>query len=157
MEAAGKQQAEALLGELAALLDTPELAFDGNGVARMAMDDVLVEVEFAEDGGRLLLLSPLGKPEKELAECYGRLLDANFYGLGTADATIARDPATQLLVLQRPLALASLDLAGFEAALGSFVSAAEILMNGLEAGSAVDVEPATVIPTTAPSHLAIRG
>ncbi|MBL6080052.1 type III secretion system chaperone [Belnapia sp. T18] len=127
MAQGGRKQAETLLGELAALLDTPELAFDSLGIARMAVDDVLVEIEYAEDGERLLLLSPLGKFETPAAEDYGRLLDANFYGLGTADATIAREPATGLVVLQRQLALAGLDLPAFEATVGSFVSTAEML------------------------------
>jgi len=78
----------------------------------------------------MLMLASLGRPEAS-AIVYGRLLDANLFWAAAAGATLAREAASGSVVLQRALPVAGLDITRFEAALQSFVDAAERLRDRL--------------------------
>lgn len=146
-------QAARLIAELGDRLGMSDLDLDGDGLTQIALDGVDVQIEYAGDGHRLILTAPIANPEHDLAQHYGRMLDAGFYGMGTGDAAVVRDPKTHILLLQRQLALSAVDAAELEASLGSFVNAAEALMVEFAADTTDPV--AGAMPEA--SHALLRG
>ena len=148
-------QTDQLLGELGQRIGLEGLALDDEGHASLGLDDVFVSLDVREEAGQLLLSAPLGQPGGDSAQLYGRMLDANFLGVGTAGATLARSPGSGTIVLWQALPREELEISRFEQRLQSFVDIAEAWAAAIgEAGdAAVPEEPAG----EAPPGLMIRG
>lgn len=134
-----RDRIDRLLAEFGERLELEGLALDEEGVAQLALDDVLVTLEHDEAGGRLVMTAPLGEPRGDRAEAYGRLLDANLFWSGTDGATLARERASGMVVMMRALPVAGLDPDGFEGALRGFVDAAERIASDLAEPEAAPV------------------
>ncbi len=130
-----QQQVNAILERFAAQAGLEECALDEHGTVQLAFDDVFVSLLLDEGRSALLLLATVDCPQAS-AEIYGWLLDANLFWSGAHGATLARDAVSRSIVLQRSLPVAGLELGPFEAALGSFVGAAEELRQRLAQGEA---------------------
>ena len=148
-------QTDQLLGELGQRIGLEGLALDDEGHASLGLDDVFVSLDVREEVGQLLLSAPLGQPGGDSAQLYGRMLDANFLGVGTAGATLARSPGSGTIVLWQALPREELEISRFEQRLQSFVDIAEAWAAAIgEAGdAAVPEEPAGEVPP----GLMIRG
>ena len=122
-----REQADRLLTEFGSMIGLDGFALDETGHARLAFDEVFVSLDLREEDGSLVLVAPLGEPPERTVENYGRLLDANLHWAGTGGSTLAREPATGVIVLQHAIALDGLDESSFETAVRGFVDAAERL------------------------------
>lgn len=144
-----------LLDELGRRIGLEGLALDDEGHASLGLDEIFVSLDVQEEAGQLLLSTSLGQPGGDSAQLYGRMLDANFLGVGTAGATLARSPGSGTIVLWQALPREELEISRFEQRLQSFVDIAEAWTAAIgEAGdAAVPEEPAG----EAPPGLLIRG
>ena len=128
------RQIEAAFETFAARIDLEGFAFDPEGNAVLAFDEVLVDFQILDGDGVLLVMSRLGAPPLDSADLYGRLLDANFLWSGTGGATIARDPDGSDIVLMRRIPGDGLTAETLEEAVGTFVSVAEAFMAEIAGG-----------------------
>jgi hypothetical protein len=102
-----------------------DLAFDDEGHCVLGIDDVVVNLEYDQSAGRLLLYSHIGRPSGDLAAVHASLLRASYLGGGTAGLTFGLRPTDDAVVISRWLETAVLDPPMFQAALQVFVDTAE--------------------------------
>jgi hypothetical protein len=117
MDSTIRQQADHLLGQLAAQVGLPGCALDEAGGASLALDDVVISLHLEEATGRLLLLAPIGTPARPEVRTLSALLAANLLWAGTQGATVAMDPHSLALVLQHAIAVPGAEIAALEAVL----------------------------------------
>ena len=137
MSEPARAQVNLILQQFAAHLGLPDIALNSSDGVQIALDDVILRIEFDPDEANLMLIAPIGEPDRPTLRTYERLLDANLFWQATGGATIARDSGSGLLLLQRILHVASLDAAGFDAAILSLCAATESI-RGLLAGADQD-------------------
>lgn len=123
-EAAGDGMQE-LLAMFGRHIGLAGLAFDERGHCVLGIDDVVVNLEYDQPGGRLLVYGLIGRPEGDLADVYAALLRANYLGMAGTGMSLGLRPDDDGVVLSRWLDAALLDLPAFEAALQAFVDTAE--------------------------------
>lgn len=119
-------QVDAILERFGAEVGLDDCRLDDESCARFGLDGVLVDLMLDEAAASLLLMTTIGRP-RETVEAYARLLDANLFFAETAGAALAREAGSNIIVLQRQLAVEGLDLARFESALKALVDVAERL------------------------------
>jgi hypothetical protein len=119
--------ADQLLQSLAVNVGMPELRFDNNGCARIAVDGApAVNFEREEDGDALHVYSVIGPlPVENREAVYRQLLDANLYGNATGGASLAVDTLRAEVVLCRTFGAGVASAAAFVADVESLVAAAE--------------------------------
>lgn len=120
-----------ILAEFATSLGVKDYELTEEGHANLELDDTPIALMLDETSGTLVLLSSLGKLE-ESADSYGKLLDANLFWKDTAGATLARNPDTRSIVIQRPLSVESLDYPRFCNVLLEFVQTCENLRGSMQ-------------------------
>ncbi len=137
--------ADQLLQSLGVALNVPDLRFDKNGCARLAIDGAPA-LDFERGGpGILHVYSVLGQLPPEGREAlYGDLLKGNLFGKETAGASLAVDFLYGEVVLCRTVATEHAVSHAFAAEMESFVAAAEEWKGRLEKS-----------PGDAPSHQAL--
>lgn len=118
--------ADQLLQALALNVGMPDLRFDDNGCACIAVDGGLaINFEREAEGGAIHVYSVIGPlPLDSREEVYRQLLDGNLYGTATAGATLAVDSLRNEVVLCRRFDAAAAGSAFF-ADVHGFVAAAE--------------------------------
>lgn len=132
---------QTLLSEFGKTVGIPDLCFDENGYCCLFFDDMVVNMELAEDGDHLFLYSNVGEiPEGNLPAFYEMLLEGNYFFRKTRGATLGidRDANIVLLIYRRPTL--NLELSDFEQLIENFVNVTESWtrnINGFE-GSAAD-------------------
>lgn len=116
----------ALLKNLGEMVNLPELAPDENGVCRLSLDEVIVDLKATGDEKHLLLFSEVAAlPIEHRDELIREILGANFLFNGTNGATLAIEDKTQAIYLQQQEALALLDIDDFSKLLNDFVTTVE--------------------------------
>lgn len=128
--------ATALVDELGRELGIAGLAFDGDGIVSLQIDRLTVSL--AVDGDGLTLFAPVSEAEVADPSRLARALMANFLWIDSDGATLALEPQSRRLALQRRLPLAGLDCPGFVAALERFTALAESWLDGLGGDAAED-------------------
>jgi hypothetical protein len=118
--------ADQLLQSLGVALGLPDLCFDANGCARVAVDGAPAVNFERDEGGGIHVYSVLGPlPREERGALYAQLLQGNLFGSTTAGATLAVDADYGEVILCRTF-MAELSTApAFAAAVEAFVGAAE--------------------------------
>jgi hypothetical protein len=130
------------------------LSLDDSGYCCLSFDDVLVNMESVDGSSRVLLYSSLGAlPEDAGPAVCRQLLEANYFFLGTAGATIGLDGTTGAVAMTRVVDVAGMAVLDWEAVIKAFVDAAESC-SGL-----FDAAPAADAPVAPPSRFEqfIRG
>ena len=127
MSEPARAQVNAILEQFAAQVGLPSVALDPSDRVQIALDDVIIRIEFDPDGANLILVAPIGEPDSPSLRSYERLLEANLFWHATGGATIARDAGSGVLLLHRMLHVASLDAAGFDAAILTLCGATETI------------------------------
>lgn len=107
-----------------------QCSLDDRGTALLTFDDVPVSLLLDEERGALLLLATVGRPPAT-AEIYGWLLDANLFWAGTRGATLSREAAAGVILLQQSLPVADLQAEALETSLERFVTTVENLRSQL--------------------------
>jgi hypothetical protein len=115
-----------LLQSLGLSLNVPDLRFDGNGCARLAIDGAPA-LDFERGGqGILHVYSVLGPLPPEGREAvYAELLKGNLFGAATAGASLAVDFLYGEIVLCRTVATEHAVAHVFATEIEAFVAAAE--------------------------------
>ena len=115
-----------LLQSLGLSLGLPNLRFDGNGCARIAIDGAPALNFERDDAGAMHLYSVLGLIPPEGREAlYAQLLKGNLFGATTAGATLALDELHGEVVLCRTIITAQASAPVFSSQVEAFVAAAE--------------------------------
>jgi hypothetical protein len=143
------RQIEAAFEMLAARVDLEGFAFDEDGEATLAFDDVAVVFRISQQEGAVLLLAPLGQPANPSEALFSALLEANFGWAGTGGGTISREPGDGPLMLMRRLSGEGMTADSLEADLGAFVSAAESLAKHIAASMPDEPETDFAVDPTA--------
>jgi hypothetical protein len=115
--------AVALVEDLGRELGIAGLALDDDGVATLRIDEIVVSL--AVDGDGLTLFAPLTEVAVADRSSLSRALMANFLWTETDGATLALEPHSRQLVLQRHLPLDRLDYPVFVVTLERFTALAE--------------------------------
>jgi len=147
---------EQLLSQLGAAMNLPQLAFDGNGCARLLVDgQVAVNFELDPANEAIQVYSTLGPLPTQGGEAvYLSLLEGNLFGAQTLGATLAVDSLYHEVVLCRTVPTADMDPAGFATLVERFVAAAEDWTQKLQAAPAGAGAPARAeAPGAAESRL----
>lgn len=121
-------QAQQLLSDFGASLELPGLSLDETGHCALLFDEVMVNMDFIEETQDLLLYSALGisdEGQRSDPAILLPLLQANYFGMGTAGGQIGIDKISGMVTLSRAYPLQLLDLQGLTAGLQAFVSTAE--------------------------------
>jgi hypothetical protein len=121
-----------LLNDLKEAIGLPEFELDEDGYACLALDEVMLNLEFDEETNRLMLYSPLGEiPASGCEALYETLLEANFLGQQTGGATLGLQREDNAVVLHQAVSLAGVTSVQFQGLLETFVDAAETWMGKL--------------------------
>jgi hypothetical protein len=125
--------ADQLLQSLGVSLNVPNLHFDANGCARLAIDGA-PPLDFERgSGGVLHVYSVLGPlPPESREPLYAELLKGNLFGKATAGASLAVDFLYGEVVLCRTVATEHAAAHAFTAEIEAFVAAAEDWKRRLE-------------------------
>ena len=121
-------QAQQLLADFGASLGLDGLSLDEDGHCALAFDEVMVNIDFIEETQDLLFYSALGisdEAQRSDPAILLPLLQANYFGMGTAGGQIGIDKTSGMVTLSRAYPLQLLDLQGLTASLQAFVSTAE--------------------------------
>jgi Tir chaperone protein (CesT) family len=146
-----------VLGEFGRQIGLEELRLDDNGYAALAFDDVVVNLEYDEDGERLLMSAYLGAPRGDPLKTCELLLDANLRWQGTAGGTLSLERETGGIVMFQALPARTLDLQTLEAALESFVNTADTWTLQLGQAEAAAAAPTSDRPAAGDDRHIIRG
>jgi Tir chaperone protein (CesT) family len=146
-----------VLGEFGRQIGLEEMRLDDNRYAALASDDVVVNLEYDEDGERLLMSAYLGEPRGDPLKTYELLLDANFGWQGTAGGTLSLERETGGIVLFQALSTRTLDLQTLEAALESFVDTADTWTLQLGQAAAAAAAPTSDRAAAGDDRHIIRG
>lgn len=140
--------ADQLLQNLAVALELPELRFDANGCARIAVDGApALNFERAANGS-IHLYSVLGSLPLERQEAYYRqMLEGNLFGTATGGAALAVDGTQGEVVLCRTVHVDHVAAADFSTMVEEFVTAAEDWLSKLS--QAPIVSGASLMPDAA--------
>ena len=143
-----------LIAELAQRTGLSQLTLSPDGTACLVVEDSLsINLEHDSATRRLHLYTVLGPlPTTDREACYGRLLEANLFGLQTGGGSIGLHRPGSQIVLSRTLDLDILDYTAFEAALEQMVQSAGPLKGLLDAGAQAQASA----PDPRMSHL-LRG
>ncbi len=136
--------ANQILTSLGLTVGLPDLAFDGNGCARLLFDQRLaVDFEHDADAGSIHLYTVLGSsPAQGSGEAlYRRLLEGNFFGIQTQGATLSMDAARGEIILSRSVELDTISSVDFERVIEKFLAAAGHWQEALAGGAHDDVAP----------------
>jgi len=136
-----------LLQSLALALGLPNLRFDANGCARIAIDGAPA-LNFERDAaGRAMhlysVLAPL--PPKGREALYTRLLQGNLFGTATAGAALAVDESHGGGVLFRTVITDAINAPAFAALVEAFVGAAEDWQGRLNGAPEAAPDPAAEV------------
>lgn len=114
-----------LVGELAQRTGLANLALSGDGTASLVVDGTTtLHIEHDAAAQRLHVYTPLGVPPAAGREaCFGRLLEANLFGLQTGGGSIALHRPSNQLLLTRSMDLDTTDITALEAALDQMLQA----------------------------------
>lgn len=114
-----------LIGELAQRAGLPALRLSSDGTASLEVDGTTrLHIEHDAPGNRLNLYTPLGAPPGNGREaCFGRLLEANLFGMQTGGGSIAFHRPSNQLLLTRSMDLESTDITALESALEQMLRA----------------------------------
>ena len=121
-------QAQQLLSDFGASLGLPELSLDETGHCALTFDEVDVNIDFIDETQDLLVYSLLGvsdAAQRGDPAILLPLLQANYFGIGTAGGQIGIDKESGAVSLSRAYPLQLLDLPRLGASLQAFVSTAE--------------------------------
>lgn len=120
-EEADMQTFKELVAQLGAGLAMPDLEPDEDGYVALEMDGHIIHLQDDAGAAAIVLYSVLQEIEPaRLLEVCARLLTANAFWRETGGATLSLDEASGHVLLCRTVSLHGLELAGLEAALGSF-------------------------------------
>ena len=122
----GRKELDGLVSDLGKEIGIPDLALDEESYGCLFVDDVALNLEYDEEGNRLLLYTRLGEaPERGRESFYETLLDANLFWKGTGGATIGLDKETGGVLLAYGFDLDGTSLADFKTVVENFVNIAE--------------------------------
>lgn len=140
--------AEQLLQTLAVTLGLPDLRFDHNGCARLAIDGApALNFERDASGGIHLYSVLCSLPSERREAVYEQLLKGNLFGTATAGATLAVDELHREIVLCRTVSCENATGPGFSTLVEAFVGAAEDWQGRLSRAPEGDETP--VMPVAA--------
>jgi len=128
---------DALLEALGDRLKVPGLRLDEDRAVAIDVDDGRFKVQFNERDDELILTSQVGTTEAqglERARLCEALLEANFAFQGTLGATLALEPESGCVLLQK-ICDDGLDLDLFETLVADFIFAADTWEQRLRTGS----------------------
>jgi hypothetical protein len=117
-------RARQLLAELGDTLNIERLTLEESDTTCVLFfeGDIVLNIEFDEDSGCLLLSSYLGElPEQNAEPLLRELLEANFHKDRTQGATLGLEEATNGVILCHAQDVSEIDRLGFEALIESFV------------------------------------
>ena len=121
-----------LITEFAASLGIDEMAFDDDGVARLAADDMVLAFMEIPERDELLIWSKVATPPPgELEKLYKMLLEASFMGRATHGACFSLEEGD--IHLHRIDALVTLDVASLTTIVEDFLNLVETYRNIVEA------------------------
>jgi hypothetical protein len=133
-----------LLESLGLALGLPDLRFDANGCARLAIENAPALNFERDEGGAIHLYSVLGPlPAQPRVALYAQLLQGNMFGSSTEGATLSVDPLFGEVVLCRTVLTEFTSAYGFASIAESFVAAAEDWAGRLSGGPADATPPPT--------------
>ena len=113
--------------------------------------DIVLNIEFDDDSGCLVLSSYLGElPEQNAEALLRELLEANLDKHRTAGATLGLEEATGGVILCQAQDVDEIDRLGFEALIEGFVDQAENWSRFIAAGKGEDQGADTTAPNAAP-------
>lgn len=135
-----------LIGELAQRTGLPALRLSTEGTASLQADGATtLHIEHDAPGNRLHLYTPLGAPPSTGREaCFGRLLEANLFGLQTGGGSVAFHRPSNQLLLTRTMDLESTDITALETALEQMllaVAAVKALVDSPDTGEPASFDP----------------
>ena len=104
---------QALVAELGEVLGISDLQADESGYFGLTVDaSVTVCLQYGEEDDQLTLFSKVSAlPASQRARALEVLMHANLFWQGTGGATLGFDPADEIVVLARRVALSGLDAA----------------------------------------------
>jgi hypothetical protein len=128
-----------LLCELGVAMNLPQLAFDGNGCARLLVDgELAVNFELDPAHEAIQLYSTIAPLPTEGGEAlYLSLLEGNLFVAQTQGATLAVDSLYREVVLCRTVPTHEMDPTSFASLVERFVTAAEEWTQKLQAPPAL--------------------
>jgi hypothetical protein len=142
---------EQLIQSLGLTLGLPNLRFDTNGCARIAIDGAPALNLERNDDGAIHLYSVLGPVPPEGREgLYAQMLHGNLFGASTAGATLAVDPMQNEVMLCRAITCELMSAAAFTLQVEAFVAAAEDWQGRLDGAPAVEPDADASSPSPAP-------
>ncbi len=122
-----------LLSALGRNIGIPELTFDEYHYCCLALDNVIVNLEWDADTEMLFLYAHVGHlPVNPTPELYETLLEANFFHRHTAGATLGMDKPSGTIALAQRQATANLNLTLLEKLLEQFVNTAAYWIDEIE-------------------------
>lgn len=129
-----RKEVNVLLDHLAKSLSLAELSLDDNNHCMLLFDDkVVLNMEFNEDRGILVVYSYIGEvPFEGRENIFETLLESNCFWQETEGATIGIDKHTQTVVLAYPFELPVSSTKLFEERLAIFVDTTESWMERLD-------------------------
>ena len=106
-----------------------ELALDENGLCRVSIDEMTISIQEIPEADVVALYADVGElPVEGREDFYAAALKANWMFSGTGGSTLAIDPQSDKVILNRCDSLASLDVEGFSSTLERFVNMLETWM-----------------------------
>ncbi|MES2975610.1 MAG: type III secretion system chaperone [Pseudomonadota bacterium] len=151
--------ANQLLTSLGLAVGLPDLAFDGNGCARLLFDQrIAVNLEHDADAGCIHVYSVLGAvPPPGTGEAlFRRLLEGNLFGSQTHGAALAVDGSSHEILLSRSLDVESASAEGFGRMVEKLLAASDHWtqeLSGSAAGHAVQAPDSTAQPAHMPAYM----
>jgi hypothetical protein len=146
--------ADQLLQTLAVELALPNLRFDANGCARLAIDGAPA-LNFERDAsGMIHLYSVLcPQPPEGREALYAQLLQGNLFGTSTAGASLAIDELHREVVLCRTVSTDLMTGPAFVSMVEAFAAAAEnwqARLAGPRASDSLAIASSAAAPTASP-------
>lgn len=116
------------------------LSLDEDGFCCLAFDEkITVNIQYEESENNVIFFAEVGiVSPKEQAETFPLLLEANLLTIGTQGATLGAERETGSVLLSLRVPVSTLDYAAFHKSLETFVNTAEIWIDRLEKGPAVE-------------------
>lgn len=115
-----------LLKAFGAKIGLPELSAEEDGVCRLSIDGMIVDIKVTDDARNLMLFGEIASvPEERGDELLRQVLRGNFLFSATDGATLSLDGDSRKLCLQQHEALSLLDGESLYALIASFVNTIE--------------------------------
>jgi hypothetical protein len=96
---AADPDARALLSDFGRKLGIPDVAFDATGACRLGFDDIILDIEWQQVTGELVVRSVIGElPDYQDSEFLARLLEVNLGGALSGAGSVGIDRNARQIV-----------------------------------------------------------